>query len=139
MPLGESAITVGDPDDAIVDNLEVRKSIEAAHGPLDPIDRKGEAGVGPAQVFALRGGAQGRVGFISAMSKPFCETCNRLRLTAVGVLRSCLFDGGEVNVLSALRPRPDLEAIRKRFEECVILKPTTHSGQGNRAMSQIGG
>lgn len=81
----------------------------------------------------------GRVGFISAMSKPFCETCNRLRLTASGELRSCLFDGGEVNVLPALRPAPDSTAIVDLMRRCVALKPETHSHRGNRAMSQMGG
>ena len=75
------------------------------------------------------------------MSKPFCETCNRLRLTATGQLRSCLFDGGEVDVLPALNKpggtSPDelIELMRR----CVALKPQTHSDRGNRAMSQIGG
>lgn len=82
---------------------------------------------------------RGRVGFISAMSKPFCETCNRLRLTASGELRSCLFDGGEVNALPALRPAPDSAAIVELMRRCVALKPETHSHRGNRAMSQMGG
>lgn len=83
--------------------------------------------------------SQGRVGFISAMSKPFCETCNRLRLTASGELRSCLFDGGEVNVLPSLRPAPDSTAIIDLMRSCVALKPETHGARGNRAMSQMGG
>jgi cyclic pyranopterin phosphate synthase len=140
MPLGDSRLTAPgvDPDDAIVDNQVVRQRIEEAHGPLAPVERRLEAGVGPASVFHLPG-ARGRIGFISAMSRPFCETCNRLRLTSRGELRSCLFDGGEVDLLPALRPRRDREQLARLFGECVVLKPQVHSSRGNRAMSQLGG
>ncbi len=140
MPLGVSQL-VGDgidPTDVMIDNADVMRSIAAAHGPLAPADRRAEAGVGPAEVYRLPG-ASGKVGFISAMSQPFCETCNRLRLTATGELRSCLFDGGEVSVVPALRPHADVDAIVRAFGECVVLKPETHSSRGNRAMSQLGG
>ena len=66
-------------------------------------ERTTEPGVGPATVYRLPGSPAGRVGFISAMSAPFCSTCNRLRLTAAGVLRSCLFEGGEVDLKPILR------------------------------------
>src|SRR5690606_1812893 len=96
-----------DPADMTLDNAIVRERIAAAHrAPLEPLARDTEPGVGPAQLWRLPR-ARGRLGFISAMSRPFCETCNRLRLTSVGELRSCLFDGGEVNLLPALRPAPD--------------------------------
>ncbi|MCX5662327.1 MAG: GTP 3',8-cyclase MoaA [Planctomycetota bacterium] len=137
MPLGESTM-IGHSAEATVDNAAVKARIEAACGALEPVDRQSEPGVGPAGVWRLPG-ARGRVGFISAMSRPFCETCNRLRLTASGELRSCLFDGGEVNVLPALRPAPDAERIIDAMRRCVALKPETHSARGNRAMSQLGG
>lgn len=138
MPLGRSVLTGDDPDAAIVNNEEIMARIVDRVGPLTPIERHREAGVGPASVFTFEG-ARGRVGFISAMSRPFCETCNRLRLTAVGELRSCLFDGGEVNLLPALRPEPDLDQIIRLFGQCVEMRPDVHSNRGNRAMSQIGG
>jgi len=137
MPLGDSTLT----DDAghyTVDNENIRRRIADELGALEPVDRGSEAGVGPANVFRLAGAA-GRVGFISAMSKPFCETCNRLRLTATGELRSCLFDGGEVDVLPALRPTPDSTKIVDLMRRCVAMKPEVHSARGNRAMSQMGG
>jgi GTP 3',8-cyclase len=137
MPLGESTLTDA-PERYLVDNAQIRGRIERDLGALAPQDRDSEAGVGPAEVYALPGAA-GRVGFISAMSQPFCQTCNRLRLTARGELRSCLFDGGEVSVLPALRPRPDREAIVRLMARCVSLKPEVHSAHGNRAMSQMGG
>jgi GTP 3',8-cyclase len=139
MPLGQSTI-VDDAADHTLDNAVVRARIEAVLGPLTAVLRESETGVGPATVFSLPG-ARGRVGFISAMSKPFCETCNRLRLTATGQLRSCLFDGGEVDVLPTLN-KPggaDADELIELMSRCVALKPQTHSDRGNRAMSQIGG
>jgi cyclic pyranopterin phosphate synthase len=143
MPLGESRLIAGcrgaqSLEEPMVDSAELMARLAARFGSLEPVDRGSEPGVGPAQVFRLPGAA-GRIGFISAMSKPFCESCNRLRLTATGELRSCLFDGGEVDLLPALRPAADGEALRRRFDSCVRLKPLVHSGRGDRAMSQIGG
>lgn len=144
MPLGDSALIdapsgVG-PERYTVDNHELRGRIEAALGPLSPLDRGGEVGVGPANVFRLPE-ARGKVGFISAMSQPFCESCNRLRLTARGELRACLFDGGEVDILPTLRDPagPDTQALVGLMARCVVEKPDTHSSRGNRAMSQLGG
>ena len=88
--------------------------------------------------------SMGRIGFISAMSSTFCATCNRLRLTATGVLRSCLFEGGEVNVRLILRdaggPHTDRSrALADAMAECVRLKPEVHSRRGNEQMSRVGG
>ncbi|MEM6854368.1 MAG: radical SAM protein, partial [Planctomycetota bacterium] len=143
MPLGDSALTrrlVG-ADTFTVDNDQVIERIGVTHGPLIPVERSREPGVGPAQVYRLPiPGAAGRLGFISAMSQPFCETCNRLRLTARGELRACLFDGGEVDLLPTLRGSADPQpALIQRMAQCVAEKPETHSERGNRAMSQLGG
>jgi cyclic pyranopterin phosphate synthase len=125
-----------------VDNAVLRRRIERRLGPLRELPRELEPGVGPAEVFQLDG-ARGRIGFISAMSRPFCESCNRLRLTATGELRSCLFEGGEVEVLPLLREAGDADVRRERLVEamrrCVAMKPAVHGGRGNRAMSQMGG
>ena len=157
MPLGRSALT-GDPAAATLTEARIRAAIEASHGTLVPIRRESEAGAGPAKVWSLPGAA-GRLGFISAMSHAFCDTCNRLRLTPDGMLRSCLFDGGEVDLKLILRdpsmglnrqdartPGPgsgDLQGVEPRllaaFSSCVTMKPETHSGHGNKAMNRIGG
>jgi molybdenum cofactor biosynthesis enzyme MoaA len=64
--------------DSFISESEVRDKIESDLGPLVPIDRKLEAGVGPAIPYKLANGNPiGRLGFISAMSQPFCSTCNR--------------------------------------------------------------
>lgn len=139
MPLGESQLTADyELSPSTVDNQLIIQRIEQDFGPLVPADRQSEAGVGPAEVYRIKH-APGRLGFISAMSQPFCETCNRLRLTANGQLRACLFDGGEVDVLPALRPQPDARKLVELMRQCVMEKPETHSMHGNRQMSQLGG
>jgi cyclic pyranopterin phosphate synthase len=130
--------------DSFISEPEVRERIERELGPLISVDRQSEAGVGPAIVYRLeQGNPRGRIGFISAMSAPFCSTCNRLRLTADGTLRSCLFEGGEVDIRQVLRSVDDEKtrqrAVAAAMVECVRLKPDVHSAHGNRQMSQIGG
>jgi cyclic pyranopterin phosphate synthase len=130
--------------DSLVSEAEARGHIETELGPLLAVERTLEPGVGPANVYRLaRGNPQGRIGFISAMSAPFCSTCNRLRLTADGVLRSCLFEGGEVEVRSILRagdaPSERLTKLAQAMTDCVRLKPDVHSHHGNQQMSRIGG
>lgn len=133
-----------DRGDVFVSETEVRQRIERELGPLEPVDRASEAGVGPAVVYRLaKGNPAGRIGFISAMSAPFCSTCNRLRLTADGVLRSCLFEGGEVAIRDMMRAIEDVGerrvALARAMTDCVRLKPEVHSNRGNEQMSRIGG
>lgn len=134
MPLAQSKALTG--ADQFVPYPEMRETIERAHGPLEPAG--GDTGYGPANTFRIRGAA-GKVGFIHAMSAPFCSTCNRLRLTPDGELRSCLFDGGEIDLKPILRGGSESEALRRAFIDCVVLKPDRHDMYGNRQMSQIGG
>ncbi len=120
-----------------VAETEIRQRIEQNVGELVPVDRHTEPGVGPAIPWRLhRPDAIGRIGFISAMSEPFCATCNRLRLTATGVLRSCLFEGGEVDLRQVLHSDAELA---EAFVRCVALKPDVHSARGSIQMSRIGG
>jgi cyclic pyranopterin phosphate synthase len=133
-----------DRGDAFIPEAEIREAIERELGPLAPVDREAESGVGPAVPWRLaRGNPRGRIGFISAMSSPFCATCNRLRLTASGMLRSCLFEGGEVDLRSILRTTTSAHirrsAIAEAMSECVRLKPDVHSRRGHEPMSRIGG
>lgn len=159
MPLGDAAIegslaerTQAGPaygcdsqlrgSDVLVSESAAREAIERELGPLRPVDRRTEPGVGPATVWQLAlGRPLGRIGFISAMSAPFCATCNRLRLTADGLLRSCLFDGGEVDIKPLLRrsERCPSQILGDAMSECVRLKPKIHSSHGGKQMSQIGG
>jgi cyclic pyranopterin phosphate synthase len=131
-------------ENALIPESEVRQTIERELGALAPVDRDSEAGVGPANVYVLsKGNPKGRIGFISAMSAPFCSTCNRLRLTANGILRSCLFEGGEVDIRPMLRGNLQSKerqlAVAQAMTDCVRLKPEVHSHHGNEQMSRIGG
>lgn len=142
MPLGRTALG-GEYEERFIGEDAIRARIAARLGALEAANR--DAGTGPAVIWRLAGAA-GRIGFISAMSKPFCATCNRLRLTAEGQLRSCLFDGGEVELRPILRnpsftatPHGAREELRAAFVGCVAFKPEVHSYYGNRQMSQIGG
>jgi cyclic pyranopterin phosphate synthase len=152
MPLGDAALMhesergpaggCGGQDrgqHAFIPETEIRHHIESELGTLIPVDRRQEPGVGPANVYRLPHEPAGRIGFISAMSAPFCSTCNRLRLTAEGVLRSCLFEGGEVDIRPLLRSGADHHAIAAAMVDCVRRKPLVHSYHGNQQMSRIGG
>lgn len=98
-------------------------------------------GAGPARYFSLPG-ARGLMGFISPVSSHFCPDCNRLRLTADGKMKPCLFSREEDDIREILRTRredgPILEAIRASLSK----KPRDHGDlkdSPGRTMSQIGG
>ncbi len=110
-------------------------------GELIPV--KERVGGGPATIYRIKG-ALGSIGFISAVSKPFCSTCNRLRLTSDGRLRSCLLSGGEVDVKNILRASDISEeelanALTEAFTNVTTMKPIVHSGKNMAVMNQIGG
>jgi cyclic pyranopterin phosphate synthase len=111
---------------------------EVGLGPLVSARGHRPDGHGPADYWHFEG-ALGTVGFISAMSNHFCASCNRLRLTADGNLRPCLFSDVEVKVREYLRAGDD-DAVRDAFERALRLKPEAHVTEGTeRYMSQIGG
>src|SRR3954451_22851987 len=84
--------------DAVLTGAEIRRIIETAY-PLDEVPREPHA---TARVFRFRDNA-GEIGFISPVSEPFCGDCNRIRLTADGKLRTCLFSMHETNLREPLR------------------------------------
>ena len=96
-------------------------------------------GWGPARYFQFPN-AQGTVGFISPLSRHFCSECNRLRLTADGKLRPCLFSDDEYDLRTALRSG-DEQAARTVFAQALGAKPDEHHDKvgTERGMSQIGG
>ncbi len=100
-------------------------------------------GNGPAKYFRPPG-ATGTIGFISPVSQHFCFNCNRLRLTADGKLRLCLFSDDEIDLRGPLHGDAPLETLRQVIIEAVKAKPAQHHlAQGavprNRFMSQVGG
>ncbi len=97
-------------------------------------------GNGPAAYYRFPGAA-GTVGVITPMTHTYCGTCNRVRLTADGRLRTCLFGDHEVNLRDALRAGLPLEPL---FREALAGKPKEHAllqmqVGGLRALSQVGG
>jgi GTP 3',8-cyclase len=120
---------------------EMRRQL-AVLGALTPLPQGATAG--PARTFRLPG-SQGELGFISSVSDHHCPTCNRLRLTAAGRLRPCLFAAPEIDLKGPLRRGADDESLGRLFLEGMRLK-----GQGlksclgqaslpGRAMVSIGG
>jgi cyclic pyranopterin phosphate synthase len=95
-------------------------------------------GSGAAKLYKIKG-AMGTLGFVSAVSQPFCNSCNRLRLTSDGKLRACLLAGGEVDLKAILRNNPTEETLTNAFIRAMNLKPPIHSGRGHVVMHQVGG
>ncbi|MFR2030818.1 MAG: GTP 3',8-cyclase MoaA [Collinsella sp.] len=125
------------------DELRARINAGAAAaglGELEPLDiNDAPAGAGPARYWHFPGAA-GTVGFISAMSNHFCAYCNRLRLTADGNVRPCLFSDAEYSVRDALRRGDDMQVL-SIWRDAVAHKPQEHAiiEGTQRFMSQIGG
>ncbi len=94
---------------------------------------------GPATYYRNRDTGQ-RIGVIAAVSHHFCDRCNRLRITATGEMRTCLFSNEGTPLLSFIRER-DTEALQKTIMEAAFRKPKSWTIIGNTEhhMSQIGG
>jgi GTP 3',8-cyclase len=102
------------------------------------VPHEGPYGHGPAQYWHVPG-ARGTIGFIAGVSEHFCESCNRLRLTADGRLRTCLFSGSEVNVRPLLA---DPGLLRGAIATAVAGKTYDRCREAlanERSMSEIGG
>jgi cyclic pyranopterin phosphate synthase len=124
---------------------EIRQTLEAAFGPLVPVARDDLAQ--PALDYDFPDGA-GRIGFINPVSAPFCHDCNRLRLTAEGQVRNCLFATSGWDARAVLRAAPgtdNAEPLRQLLRDCVAAKRPAHAigavdfQQPDKAMYQIGG
>ncbi|CAO5149366.1 GTP 3',8-cyclase [Frankia sp. AiPs1] len=108
---------------------------------LDPVPGRGSA---PAELFEVDGGP-GRVGVIGSVSAPFCAACDRVRLTADGQVRNCLFARQESDLRTALRAGADDDELARRWCSAVWGKHAGHGigepdfRQPDRPMSAIGG
>jgi cyclic pyranopterin phosphate synthase len=98
MPFGRVGM---DHEEKYLSNETILDEIAKAY-PLVPVNMKKTNLDGPAKLFRIKD-ARGEIGFISAMSQHFCQSCNRLRLTADGNIRACLFSDQEVDLKSAIR------------------------------------
>ena len=138
MPLGAAAMLEPVPAS------EVISLIEKAYGSMQASAVK--LGNGPASYYTLPGFA-GHIGLISAVSHGFCESCNRLRLTASGILKPCLSSDLGFDIRSLVRSGASAQAMESAVHEMVAKKPAGHSfggvrekrDHGNKAMFRIGG
>lgn len=127
--------------DAYVSSDEILARLGAA-AQLEPVG--GPGGNGPARYFAAAG-ARGAVGVISPLSHDYCERCNRVRLTADGRLRLCLFGDYEIDLRTPLRNGATQAQLTELLQAGMLIKPERHHlqlgepGSRMRAFSEIGG
>jgi len=88
---------------------------------------------------ALRSGGRATVGFITAMSHPFCDQCTRMRIGAGGELYPCLMDRPAGNILAALRPRFDARHFDDLMRQALTQKAPEHPARGHAVMIELGG
>ena len=109
---------------------------------LIPIDNSLE--IGPASEYNFADG-KGKIGIITAVSNPFCDHCNRIRMTADGKLRTCLFSTNETNLKELIRSGATDETIIEIIKQAVLVKEPGHKinlddfERPTRAMHAIGG
>jgi cyclic pyranopterin phosphate synthase len=126
--------------DQVLTGEEIRAAINAVH-PLEPAPREPSA---TARVYRFADG-HGRIGFINPVSEPFCADCNRIRLTADGRLRTCLFSLNETDLRGPLRAGADDRELERIIRQAVWRKELKHHVgepgfiQPARTMSSIGG
>ncbi len=126
--------------DKVLPNEEVRRLIHAAY-PLEPIGRERH---GTSRRWRFADG-QGEIGFISPVSEPFCGDCNRIRITAEGELRTCLFSMRETDLRGPMRDGADDDELAQLIRDAVWRKELKHRVnepgfvQPERTMSRIGG
>ncbi len=121
---------------------DILARLQDAFGPLSPVERKDPSQPATDYRFTDGGGA---VGFINPVTQPFCGDCNRLRLTAEGQVRNCLFSDAEWDARALLRGGATDEQISRLVQACVLAKKPGHGIdepnflRPQRAMYQIGG
>lgn len=138
MPIGKNNSWTSDqfiPADEVLNTLRTLGELKTLeHNSLD----------GPAQRFKFQG-AKGEIGLIAAISNHFCDQCNRLRLTAEGHLRGCLFSDKEIDIKTPLREGRDDEDLLSLVKRAIEEKPKGHGlvptdpKKCVRHMSSIGG
>jgi cyclic pyranopterin phosphate synthase len=124
----------------VLTGAEIRAAIDCVY-PLEPQPRDPHA---TARVYRFADG-KGKIGFINPVSEPFCADCNRIRLTADGRLRTCLFSLHETDLRGPLREGADDRRLERIIRDAVWRKELKHhvgeAGfiQPDRSMSAIGG
>jgi cyclic pyranopterin phosphate synthase len=128
--------------DRVLSGAEIKAIVERDFMPLVPIEAEASS---TSQRFRFADGI-GEIGFINPVSEPFCATCNRIRLTADGQLRTCLFSIDEWDLRSPLRAGATDRELADIFLQAVAHKEKKHKinegdqfQRASRSMSQIGG
>jgi cyclic pyranopterin phosphate synthase len=125
----------------VLTGAEIREAIGAVY-PLEPEPREPSS---TSNVYRFADGSPGKVGFINPVSEPFCSDCNRVRLTADGRLRTCLFSLNETDLREPLRSEASDGEIEQIIRDAVWRKELKHHVgepgfvQPARSMSAIGG
>jgi GTP 3',8-cyclase len=128
-------------DDQVLTGAEIRAIVEERFGPLVELPAKPSS---TSKRFRFSDG-KGELGFINPVSEPFCSSCDRIRLTADGQLRTCLFSRREWDLKTALRDGSSDEQVTELIRYAVRHKELKHrindAGfvRASRSMSQIGG
>ncbi|HEY6399025.1 MAG TPA: GTP 3',8-cyclase MoaA [Solirubrobacteraceae bacterium] len=126
--------------DQVLTGAEIRAAINAVH-PLEPETREPHA---TARIYRFADG-RGKIGFIDPVSEPFCADCNRIRLTADGRLRTCLFSLNETDLRGPIRAGANDRELEAIIRDAVWRKELKHHVgepgfiQPARTMSAIGG
>ncbi|MDJ0511167.1 MAG: GTP 3',8-cyclase MoaA [Crocosphaera sp.] len=141
MPIGNGDLF---NDKAWIPSEEIRETIRQKWGLIESNIK----GNGPADIFQIPG-AKGTLGFISQMSECFCDRCNRMRLSADGLLRPCLLnETGQIDLKTLLRNNVKTTEIKDKVAQILAIKPEinykerdsgNNTGNYGRTMSQIGG
>ena len=127
--------------DKVLFGHEIIKLIKEKYE-LVPVDNSLE--IGPASEYTFADG-KGKIGIITAVSNPFCDHCNRIRMTADGKLRTCLFSADETNLKEMIRSGKSDENIAETIRQAVLIKEPGHKinlddfERPDRAMHAIGG
>lgn len=121
MPVGPEN---GWHQDKYLSCLDIRGIIAKGYK-IEPVAEKKKIR-GPASLYKLEG-AKGEIGFINAISSHFCSKCNRLRMTADGKLRPCLFSDEEVDIRKALRRGDSDKELTELLHLAIFNKPKGHT------------
>jgi len=128
-------------EDDVLTGGEIRSIIEERYGPLEELPAKASS---TARRFRFADGA-GELGFVNPVSEPFCSSCDRIRLTADGQLRTCLFSRREWDLKTPLRTGASDDELIELIRYAVRHKELKHKindpgfTRASRSMSQIGG
>ena len=129
-------------DDQVIAGKDIRETLEDAFCPLVPIERTDPSQ--PATDYRFEDGV-GAIGFINPVTQPFCSDCNRLRITAEGKIRNCLFSIDEWDARQVMRDGGSDEQLIELLDDCIGAKKPGHGIDSpnfvrpERAMYQIGG